>query len=63
VNREEYVDRFTAKIDRDPEQLRARLAAFQSATARGRVEADDETGSTQPASHGNDVPDSAPQSR
>ncbi|MHA7134721.1 sensor histidine kinase [Oerskovia turbata] len=63
VNREEYVDRFTAKIDRDPEQLRARLAAFQSATARGRVEADDETGSTEPASHGNDVPDSAPQSR
>ncbi|KRD35757.1 hypothetical protein ASE27_13400 [Oerskovia sp. Root918] len=63
VNREEYVDRFTAKIDRDPEQLRARLAAFQSATARGRVEADDETGSTDPSSHGNDVPDSAPQSR
>ncbi|MBE7701294.1 HAMP domain-containing protein [Oerskovia sp. Sa1BUA8] len=63
VNREEYVDRFTAKIDRDPEQLRARLAAFQSATARGRVEADDETGSTDRASHGNDVPDSAPQSR
>ncbi|GAA3221133.1 hypothetical protein GCM10010488_21870 [Oerskovia jenensis] len=63
VNREEYVDRFTAKIDRDPEQLRARLAAFQSATARGRVEADDETGSTERASHGNDVPDSAPQSR
>ena len=63
VNREEYVDRFTAKIDRDPEQLRARLAAFQSATARGRVEADDETGSTGRASHGNDVPDSAPQSR
>ncbi|WP_169834154.1 sensor histidine kinase [Oerskovia enterophila] len=63
VNREDYVDRFTAKIDRDPEQLRARLAAFQSATARGRVEADDETGSTDPSSHGNDVPDSAPQSR
>ncbi len=63
VNREEYVDRFTAKIDRDPEQLRARLAAFQSATARGRVEADDETGSTDLSSHGNDVPDSAPQSR
>lgn len=63
VNREEYVDRFTAKIDRDPEQLRARLAAFQSATARGRVEADDETSSTERASHGNDVPDSAPQSR
>ncbi|MFJ4109407.1 ATP-binding protein [Oerskovia enterophila] len=63
VNREDYVDRFTAKIDRDPEQLRARLAAFQSATARGRVEADDETGSTDPSLHGNDVPDSAPQSR
>jgi HAMP domain-containing protein len=29
-------DRFTAQIERDPEQLRARLSAFQTATARGR---------------------------
>ncbi|MCK0118777.1 nitrate- and nitrite sensing domain-containing protein [Isoptericola sp. S6320L] len=32
-------DRFSARIERDPEQLRARLSAFQSATARGRSEA------------------------
>jgi hypothetical protein len=37
--RPEYVDRFKATIKRDPEQLRARLSAFQSATARGRAEA------------------------
>ena len=36
-DREGYVDRFTARIDRDPEQLRARLSAFQSGTARGRL--------------------------
>ncbi|ACZ29210.1 histidine kinase [Xylanimonas cellulosilytica DSM 15894] len=29
-------DRFTARIERDPEQLRSRLSAFQSATTRGR---------------------------
>jgi hypothetical protein len=39
-------DRFTARIERDPEQLRARLSAFQSATARGRDEAGDARGST-----------------
>ncbi|GAA4716245.1 hypothetical protein GCM10023216_00060 [Isoptericola chiayiensis] len=37
-------DRFTASIERDPEQLRARLSAFQSATARGRSEASDDGG-------------------
>jgi signal transduction histidine kinase len=59
-NREGYVDRFTARIDRDPEQLRARLAAFQSATARGRAEAQEETDTgAVPGS----VPDQAPQSR
>jgi hypothetical protein len=40
--REGYVDRFKATITRDPEQLRARLSAFQSATARGRAEAKDD---------------------
>ncbi|WP_402469972.1 sensor histidine kinase [Isoptericola aurantiacus] len=39
-------ERFTASIDRDPEQLRARLSAFQSATARGRTEAMGPGGST-----------------
>ncbi|WP_265521671.1 sensor histidine kinase [Oerskovia flava] len=60
---DDYVDRFTARIDRDPEQLRARLAAYQSATARGRVEAGDETGSTWDTQTVDHVPDSAPQSR
>jgi hypothetical protein len=55
-------DRFTARIERDPEQLRARLSAFQSATARGRNEATTETVSTSAASTMNDVPGSAPQS-
>ncbi|KAJ8139287.1 hypothetical protein OY671_007501, partial [Metschnikowia pulcherrima] len=44
--RDGYVDRFTARIDRDPEQSRARSSAFQSATARGRVEGQDETRGT-----------------
>jgi hypothetical protein len=56
-------DRFTATIERDPEQLRARLSAFQSATARGRSETSAETPSTAAASTVNDVPGSAPQSR
>ncbi|ARU51853.1 hypothetical protein CBR64_10490 [Cellulosimicrobium cellulans] len=61
--REGYVDRFTARIDRDPEQLRARLSAFQSATARGRVEGQDETSSTWSPQGMDYVPDSAPQAR
>ncbi|MCM3533312.1 nitrate- and nitrite sensing domain-containing protein [Cellulosimicrobium funkei] len=61
--RDGYVDRFTARIDRDPEQLRARLSAFQSATARGRVEGQDETSSTWNPEAMDYVPDSAPQAR
>ncbi|MBL0886041.1 HAMP domain-containing sensor histidine kinase [Myceligenerans indicum] len=70
------VDKHSARIERDPEQLRSRLSAFQSATVRGRDEAvdqsgteqapgnkDDEGGSTWPPSTMNDVPDSAPQPR
>ncbi|WP_344102330.1 ATP-binding protein [Myceligenerans crystallogenes] len=66
----------SARIERDPEQLRSRLSAFQSATARGREEAVDQSGtehdpgtnydggdSTWSLSTMNDVPDSAPQSR
>ncbi|WP_041294920.1 nitrate- and nitrite sensing domain-containing protein [Isoptericola variabilis] len=57
-------ERFTARIERDPEQLRARLSAFQSATLRGRSEASaSETVSTGTGSTVNDVPGSAPQSR
>jgi signal transduction histidine kinase len=67
------VERLSARIDRDPEQLRSRLSAFQSATARGRSEAVDEGGSehengkkvdgdsTWAPSTVNHVPDSAPQ--
>ncbi|MBN0039136.1 nitrate- and nitrite sensing domain-containing protein [Cellulosimicrobium cellulans] len=62
-DREGYVDRFTARIDRDPEQLRARLSAFQSATARGRVEGQDETSSIWSPQAMDYVPDSAPQAR
>ncbi|MBD5785918.1 nitrate- and nitrite sensing domain-containing protein [Cellulosimicrobium terreum] len=63
-DREGYVDRFTARIDRDPEQLRARLSAFQSATARGRVEVQDDTSSTWTPQSVDYVPDSAaPQAR
>uniref|UniRef100_UPI000ADBB8E1 hypothetical protein n=1 Tax=Cellulosimicrobium cellulans TaxID=1710 RepID=UPI000ADBB8E1 len=62
-DREGYVDRFTARIDRDPEQLRARLSAFQSGTARGRVEGTDEAGSTWAPETMDHVPDSAPQAR
>ncbi|MBD8078671.1 nitrate- and nitrite sensing domain-containing protein [Cellulosimicrobium arenosum] len=62
-DRDGYVDRFTARIDRDPEQLRARLSAFQSATARGRVEVQDETSSTWTPQSMDYVPDSAPQAR
>ncbi|OLT49137.1 hypothetical protein [Cellulosimicrobium sp. CUA-896] len=62
-DREGYVDRFTARIDRDPEQLRARLSAFQSGTARGRVEGTDETSSTWTTGTMDHVPDSAPQAR
>lgn len=61
--RDGYIDRFTARIDRDPEQLRARLSAFQSATARGRVEGQDETSSTWNPEAMDYVPDSAPQAR
>ena len=46
-----------------PEQLRARLSAFQSATARGRVEGQDETSSTWTPPAMDYVPDSAPQAR
>jgi hypothetical protein len=69
------VERLSARIDRDPEQLRSRLSAFQSATARGRSESVEE-GETENAngkkadgdstwapSTVNHVPDSAPQSR
>ncbi|WP_125775441.1 HAMP domain-containing sensor histidine kinase [Antribacter gilvus] len=71
----ESVDRLSARIERDPEQLRARLSAFQSATVRGRTEAQDGPGtehesgnqdggaSTWAPSTMNHVPDSAPQSR
>jgi len=55
--------RFTARIERDPEQLRARLSAFQSATTRGRGDATPETLSTAAGSTMNDVPGSTPQSR
>ncbi|MFD2793813.1 ATP-binding protein [Promicromonospora vindobonensis] len=69
------VERLSARIDRDPEQLRSRLSAFQSATARGRSESVDGSGSdhengkkgdgdsTWAPSTVNHVPDSAPQSR
>ena len=69
------VERLSARIDRDPEQLRSRLSAFQSATARGRSESVDEGesegengkkaggDSTWGPSTVNHVPDSAPQSR
>ncbi|MBE1874176.1 ATP-binding protein [Myceligenerans pegani] len=70
------VEKHSARIERDPEQLRSRLSAFQSATVRGRDEAvdqsgtehnpgnkDDEGGSTWSPSTMNDVPDSAPQPR
>lgn len=69
------VERLSARIDRDPEQLRSRLSAFQSATARGRSESADEGksehengkkgdgDSTWAPSTVNHVPDSAPQSR
>ncbi|WP_344248464.1 sensor histidine kinase [Isoptericola hypogeus] len=56
-------DRFTARIERDPEQLRARLSAFQSATSRGRTDAGATTASTAPAPTVNDVPGSSPQQR
>jgi len=56
-------DRFTARIERDPEQLRSRLSAFQSATSRGRSDADSVTASTRPAPTVNDVPGSSPQQR
>ncbi|GAB3159251.1 hypothetical protein GCM10027059_05180 [Myceligenerans halotolerans] len=70
------VEKHSARIERDPEQLRSRLSAFQSATVRGRDEAvdqsgtehdpgnkNDEGGSTWSPSTMNDVPDSAPQPR
>nr|WP_176168825.1 nitrate- and nitrite sensing domain-containing protein [Krasilnikoviella flava] len=56
-------ERFTARIERDPEQLRSRLSAFQSATSRGRNDAGAVRASTQPAPTVNDVPGSAPQQR
>jgi hypothetical protein len=57
-------ERFTARIERDPEQLRARLSAFQTATARGRsAAASSETPSTDARPTVNDVPGSAPQQR
>ena len=69
------VERLSARIDRDPEQLRSRLSAFQSATVRGRSASLDADGSdrengrkadgdsTWAPSTVNHVPDSAPQSR
>ena len=56
-------ERFTARIERDPEQLRSRLSAFQSATSRGRNDAGAVRASTQAASTVNDVPGSTPQQR
>lgn len=56
-------DHFAVRIDRDPEQLRARLSAFQSATSRGRTDADAVRPSTTPAPTVNDVPGSSPQQR
>ncbi|MCA5894535.1 nitrate- and nitrite sensing domain-containing protein [Isoptericola sp. NEAU-Y5] len=53
--------RFTARIERDPEQLRSRLSAFQSATSRGRDDAGAISASTRPAPTVNDVPGSSPQ--
>jgi signal transduction histidine kinase len=54
------VDRFTARIERDPEQLRSRLSAFQSATARGRSEVDQPGASTWAPRTVNDGDRSAP---
>lgn len=62
-DRDGYVDRFTARIERDPEQLRARLAAFQSATARGRAEAEEDIESAWSGGSTEYVSDSAPQAR
>ncbi|MFI2104130.1 ATP-binding protein [Isoptericola sp. NPDC019693] len=56
-------ERFTARIERDPEQLRSRLSAFQSATSRGRNDAGAVQASTQAAPTVNDVPGSAPHQR
>jgi hypothetical protein len=56
-------ERFTARIERDPEQLRSRLSAFQSATSRGRDDAGALGASTPAAPTVNDVPGSAPQQR
>ncbi len=56
-------ERFTARIERDPEQLRSRLSAFQSATSRGRNDAGAVRASTQAAPTVNDVPGSAPHQR
>jgi signal transduction histidine kinase len=38
----DQAERFTARIERDPEQLRSRLSAFQTATRQVRSGADDE---------------------
>lgn len=54
---ESPAERFTARIERDPEQLRSRLSAFQTATRQGRAGAEDE-----PAPDGETVP-SAPDHR
>jgi hypothetical protein len=51
------------RIERDPEQLRARLSAFQSATSRGRSDADAAGPSTAAAPTVNDVPGSSPHER
>ncbi|MFD6178544.1 MULTISPECIES: sensor histidine kinase [unclassified Isoptericola] len=56
-------ERFTARIERDPEQLRSRLSAFQSATSRGRDDASALGASTPAVPTVNDVPGSAPQQR
>jgi signal transduction histidine kinase len=42
VQAEDQTERFTARIQRDPEQLRSRLSAFQSATRQARPAADGE---------------------
>ncbi|WP_170062691.1 sensor histidine kinase [Sediminihabitans luteus] len=54
---------FSAQIERDPEQLRSRLSAFQSGMSRGRAELGGDQDSTAPGMTMNDVPDSAASTR
>ncbi len=60
-DRADFAEHFTARIERDPDQLRARLAAFQNATARGRAEA--HRGYEGHGPNLDPVHDSAPQAR